>query len=432
LTPLRPPGVRAAGLLAVLVVLICAAPAAAKPAAPPAPPNLDARAWILIDARTGDVLDAHAPARELPIASTTKLMTAHLALEQLRLSKRVVMAPYSAIPGESLLGIQAGTRISVHDLLYSLILESANDSAYTLSRAIAHSEPRFVGEMNRAAAALGLADTHYENPIGLDAAGNYSSARDLATLSRDLLHNRVFARIADTTKTVLHSLHPPPTIYTRNTLLLREPWVTGVKTGHTLGAGYVLVGSARKAGTDLISVVLGADSETERDLDSLRLLDYGFAQYRPHRAIRPREQLAQPSIRYSGGMLPLVASRPVVLGTRRGQQVLVSVQAPGEVTGPLPRGRRLGRATVTVDGRQAAVVPLLTSRSIPAASTFDKLRSNAILVAALLVALLFVILLVTVLLRRRRSGDRRSEEETRAIRDRRQRMRDGQNQGGTG
>jgi D-alanyl-D-alanine carboxypeptidase (penicillin-binding protein 5/6) len=258
--------------------------------------------------------------------------------------------------------------------------------------------------MNRAAAALGLPNTHYQNPIGLDAAGNYSSARDLATLSRDLLHNRVFARIADTSKTVLKSLHPPLTIYTRNTLLLKAPWVTGVKTGHTLGAGYVLVGSARRAGTSLISVVLGAPSESERDLDSMQLLEYGFSLYRPKRAIRPRQALARPSIRYSGGELPLLAARPVVVGARRNQPVVVSVEAPDEVTGPIRRGRRLGHATVTVDGRQAAVVPLLAARSIPEASSFDKLRSHAVLVVAVGAALICAILLAMVVLRRRGGG----------------------------
>jgi D-alanyl-D-alanine carboxypeptidase (penicillin-binding protein 5/6) len=201
------------------------------------PPKLDARAWLLVDGRTGETLSGHASARELPIASTTKLMTAHLALENLPLGKRVRMDPYTAIPGESLLGVPAGTPISVRDLLYSLVLQSANDSAHTQAQVVGGTQQRFVAEMNRAAAALGLADTHYSNPIGLDSPGNYSSARDLAALAGRLLGDRTFARIADSPSAVLSSLHPRLTIGTRNTLLLRAPWVTGVKTGHTLGAG---------------------------------------------------------------------------------------------------------------------------------------------------------------------------------------------------
>ena len=135
-------------------------------------------------------------------------MTAHIALRKLPFAKRVKTVPYSAIPSESLLGVPAGTSISVRDLLYSLILRSANDSAHTLAQFIGGTQARFVTEMNRDAAALGLADTHYSNPIGLDSPGNYSSARDLATLTRDLLADRRFAKIADSTDALLTSLDP--------------------------------------------------------------------------------------------------------------------------------------------------------------------------------------------------------------------------------
>ena len=204
-------------------------------------------------------------------------MTAYLALQELPLAKRVRAAPYAAIPGESLLGLRAGERISVRDLLYGLILRSGNDAAETLAVAAAGSEPRFVRQMNLRAAALGLADTHYSNPIGLDEPGNYSSAADLLALSRRLLEIPAFARIARSRSAVLRSLRPPETIYTRNTLLLRAGWANGVKTGHTLGAGYVLVGSGRRDGVELISAVLGAPSEGQRDTESLDLLDYGFS-----------------------------------------------------------------------------------------------------------------------------------------------------------
>src|SRR5205807_1914803 len=145
-------------LAALLLAIIVVAPASAeeRKEVRSGPPQLDARAWLLIDGRTGDTLASHDPARSLPIASTTKLMTAHLALEHLKLSKRVKMDPYSAIPGESLLGVPAGTTISVRDLLYSLILQSANDSAHTLAQVIGGTQHRFVVEMNRTAAAIGL------------------------------------------------------------------------------------------------------------------------------------------------------------------------------------------------------------------------------------------------------------------------------------
>jgi serine-type D-Ala-D-Ala carboxypeptidase (penicillin-binding protein 5/6) len=415
-----------------VAVVLALAPTAATAKEPSAPPRLDARAWVLEDGRTGAPLAGSSVARSLSIASATKLMTAHLALEKLPLRKRIRMAPYSAIPGESLLGILPGTQISVRDLLYSLILESANDSAHTLALAVAGTQASFVTKMNRSAAALGLTDTHYSNPIGLDSPGNYSSARDLATLARRLLANRTFARIADSSSAVLRSLQPPTEIGTRNTLLLRAPWVTGVKTGHTLDAGYVEVGSARRGGVELISVVLGAPSETQRDTESLALLDYGFSQYRVRHPVRNRETIATPSIRYSGGELPLRAAQPITVGVRRGQSLRTSVRAPDEVTGPLPKGRRLGKVTVLLDGRPAGSSALVASRSVPEASTFDKLRSHALLVLALIAVGGFAILLLALVVTRRRRQRRASEDDMEDSRERRRRMREERRSGERG
>jgi serine-type D-Ala-D-Ala carboxypeptidase (penicillin-binding protein 5/6) len=417
--------VRVAALFAALVAL---APPAAAPAKPPAAaaPQLEAQAWVLIDARTGETLAAHASARSLPIASATKLMTAHLALRELPLQRRVRMVPYSAIPAESLLGVPAGTPISVHDLLYSLILESANDSAYTLSAAVGGSQARFVEEMNTAAAALGLLDTHYSNPIGLDSPGNYSSARDLAALARRLLANRTFAMIADSTRARLASLASPLEIETRNTLLYRAPWVNGVKTGHTLGAGYVEVGAGRRKGVQLVSVVLGAPSETQRDEESLALLEYGFGQYRVRHPVGTNELLASPSIRYSGGELGLRATHPIAVGVRRGQSLRTAVRAPKEVTGPIPKGRRLGTVTVLLDGRAAGAAALVASRSVPKASSFDRLRSSGPFVAALIALGLFAILVFGLAFLRRwsRGQASASEEEMQEGREQRRRMRE--------
>jgi D-alanyl-D-alanine carboxypeptidase (penicillin-binding protein 5/6) len=378
-----------------------------------------------VDARTGDVILRHNARERLPVASTTKLMTAYLALRELPLRKRVRAAPYAAIPGESLLGLTAGQRVSVRDLLYGLILRSGNDAAYTLARAAAGSEARFVRQMNRRAAALGLADTHYSNPIGLDEAGNYSSAEDLAVLSERLLRVPLFARIARSRRALLRSFTPPRRIATRNTLLFRAPWATGVKTGHTLGAGYVLVGAGRRRGVELISAVLGAPSESQRDLESLSLLDYGFRSYRRLRPVQPGQVLAAPEIRYQGGTLPLRAARGLAVGVRRGQRLETIVRAPREVEGPVPRGRKLGKAVVYVDGRRAAAVPLFASRSIPKASALDRARSaiedNWIPIAAIG----FVILIAAAVIRRLLRGRRQDEEEMRVDREQRRTARAG-------
>jgi serine-type D-Ala-D-Ala carboxypeptidase (penicillin-binding protein 5/6) len=349
------------------------------PTTPPADetsaPQLQARGWALIDARDGEVLASHAINRHLLIASTTKLMTAWVALHELPLDKIVRAAPYEAEYGESLLGLRPGQRISVRDLLYGLILRSGNDAAYDLARAAAGSERRFVGQMNRYAAALGLSDTHYANPIGLDQRGNYSSAGDLVALTRRLLAIPAFARIADSRSAELRSVRPPRRIESINELLAMAPWVNGVKTGHTFGARYVLVGSGRRKGVELIAAVVGTWTDEERFDDTLDLLDYGFSRYRRRVPIHAGQSLARPSVRYGGGELPLRAARSVAVGVRRGQRLSTTVRAPEEVEGPIRRGVRLGVAIVRVDGQRAAAVPLRAGRAVGEASTFDKARS---------------------------------------------------------
>ncbi len=419
------------GLRALLTALLLSlAPAGAAMAAPAEQPRLDARAWALIDARSGERLASHAAARRLPIASTTKLMTAYVAMQELPLAKLVRAAPYSAIYGESLLELRPGQRISVRDLLYGLILRSGNDAAYDLALAAAGSDTRFVRQMNLRAAALGLADTHYANPIGLDEAGNYSSADDLATLAQRLLRIPAFARIAAARSAKLRSLRPPRRISTLNDLLLRAPWATGVKTGHTFDAGYVLVGSGRRRGAELISVVLGTSTETGRDLESIRLLDYGFSLYRQRQPVRAGEELAAPTIRYTGGKLPLRAARTVEVGLRRGQRLTMSVRAPDQVQGPIRRGARLGTAIVMVDGLRAASVDLRASRAIPAAGVFDRIRSFLVDHLLLIALAAFVILIGTALLWRRLRRGTNGEDVVRLSREQRSDLRHERRGGG--
>jgi D-alanyl-D-alanine carboxypeptidase (penicillin-binding protein 5/6) len=371
----------------------------------PQPGGLDvqARAWALIDARTGDVILAHAGAKHLPIASTTKLMTAYVAMKDMPLDKIVRAQPYDPEFGESLMGLRVGQQISVRDLLYGLILRSGNDAAHTLAIVAAGSTKRFVNQMNRYAAALGLADTHYANPVGLDQKGNYSSARDLATLTQHLLQIPVFAKIANAESAVLRSVTPKRKITTINELLSMAPWVTGVKTGHTFGALYVLVGSGRRKGVELISDAIGAPSDEDRFADNIELLEYGFRQYKRRLPIHAGQELAHASIRYSGGELPLRAGRSLAVGLRRDQEFSLEVRAPHEVEGPIERGAVLGHATVFVDGLKAGEVALRAGRSIPKASALDRARGfvgNHLIPIALA---MFVILIAGVGLYRRMS-----------------------------
>jgi D-alanyl-D-alanine carboxypeptidase (penicillin-binding protein 5/6) len=383
--------------------------------ATPGPPVL-ARSWGLIDARTGDVLTSHAGNRRLPIASTTKLMTAYVALKELPLGKIVRAVPYEAEADESVMDLRPGQRISVRDLLYGLILLSAGDAAHTLAVRSAGSSKRFVAQMNRYAAALGLSNTHYANPVGLDQKGNYSSALDLMTLTRHLLAIPAFAKIADSREAELTSVRPPRRIKSINELLEDAPWVTGVKTGHTWGAEYVLVGAGRKKGTELISDAIGAPTDETRFSDNLELLEWGFRQYHHRRAIHRGQSLASPSIRYAGGELPLRAAHPVTVGLRQGQQLEIDVEAPSQVTGPIRRGAKLGRAEVFVDGAPAGAVALRAGRTIAKADLVDRARyfldNNWIpIVAAICAILVLGMLLYSRRFRRKR---RRATEGARS------------------
>ncbi len=373
-------------------------------------PRVLAKSWALIDGRTGEVLTSHAGSEKRLIASTTKLMTAYVAMKDLPLGEIVEAQPYEYEFGESVMGLAAGEKISVHDLLYGLILLSAGDAAHTLAVDAAGSQKKFVAQMNRYAAALGLTDTHFANPVGLDQKGNYSSALDLATLTEELERIAAFAKIADAREATLKSTHPPRRIKSINELLQMAPWVTGVKTGHTWKAGYVLVGSGRKEGIDLVAVAIDAPTDETRFSDCLELLEWGFRQYHRGEALRRGEELASPSIRYSGGELPLLVAHPLAVRLRKGQKVSVDVEAPREVSGPIRRGARLGTATVSVDGLRAGSVPLVAGRHIPTAGFFDKARGfideHPVPLAIAACAILVMAILLGRSIRRIRRGKR--------------------------
>ena len=412
------------GLLAIAVaILLLALPGFAAAASPP---RVDAKAWILIDPRDDSVLAAKAPSKRLPIASTTKLMTAYLALHDLKPNQVVTAPAYRpSNPAEITLGLRAGERIRVRDLLYALLLPSASDAAETLAVAVSGSVPASVTDMNRTARKLGLSDTSYANPIGLDDPDNYSGAHDLVTLASILMRNRLFARIVNTPSATLESGDHPRTVTSRNTLLGQEPWVDGVKTGHTLAAGYVLVGSGTRGSTTLLSAVLGTSSESARDQSTLELLDYGFSLYHPVEEVSGGEEIASPKLDYRDGHLPLVARQPLTVTVREGQRVSTRVNAPDEISGAVRRGQALGRVTVLVDGKRAAISPLVAAQAVGAATTLDKVLStaqNPITLIALAAIVILVGLLLTIRGRRSRKVDnpapRARPEEQRSPRQR--------------
>lgn len=410
-------------LLAALAVCALLSLAPGRALAAPKPPELDARAWALIDARSGDRLAAESPGRPLPIASATKLMTARLALRELPLDRRLRVPPYQAAPAESVVGFAAGERVSVRDLLVALLLPSANDAAVALAEGVAGSSKRFVERMNREARRLSLARTSYSNPIGLDDRDNFSSAGDLARLARRLQADRRFRRIVAKPEATLRSGATPRKVETRNALLLSDPTVDGIKTGHTGGAGYVLVASAERKGVPLISVVLGAGSESARDSETERLFDYGFSRYRQRRPIRAGNEIGAVAVSHEDEPLPLLAQRGAKVAARPEQVVETRVEAPDEVEGPIDAGERVGRALVTVDGVEVASAPALAARDVPAPGALDRIAAP-LAVGLIAGGSMLVAVAVVAGLRRRRSGEgepRTAEEraESRRLRTRR-------------
>jgi serine-type D-Ala-D-Ala carboxypeptidase (penicillin-binding protein 5/6) len=368
------PGTRLACVVvaATLAAWTGAAGAGAKPVPPPSP---QAASWVLVDAKDGTRLAAHAPHETRPIASTTKLMTAYLTLRALSL-KRLVTAPrYVPIYGESLMGLKPGDRVRVRDLLYGLLVPSGNDAAVALADAVAGTVPAFVSQMNRAARGLDLADTHYANPVGLDAAGNYSTASDLADLALRLRRNPTFRKIVDTQSKTVKSGSRHLHLETSNLILRRYGWVNGVKTGHTFDAGYVLVASGTRHGVTLLSALLGAPTEAARDAGTLSLLRYGFSLYRRVNPVGDGERLTSAALSFRDERLPLVAARGVHFTARKGQDIETRVVSAPRELDSAARGERLGLARVTLDGETQALVPLLAVRSVGGPTISDRLDS---------------------------------------------------------
>jgi serine-type D-Ala-D-Ala carboxypeptidase (penicillin-binding protein 5/6) len=361
-------------LRAVLCAAVLAAVAVPCAAARAAPPAIRAPEAILVEPQTQDVVYARRPTARRPIASTTKLMTALLTLERARLGEVFTAAPYNPSPAESLMGLRAGERLTVADLLRGLLVVSANDAAVTLAVDVAGSRRRFVALMNRRARQLGLHDTHYANPVGLDQPGNYSSAADLVKLTL-VLRQRAFFRATTNLATVtLRSGARRRHLVNRNALVRTVPYVNGVKTGHTNVAGYILVGSATRNGVTLISAVLGDGSEAQRDDDSLRLLRYGLSRYHRVRAVVKGRVMASALLKYRDERVGLAASRTVSRVARRGERVTTRVVgAPSKIEGPLPAGARVGTILVRQRGRTVDRVSLVTAREVHAASLGQRL-----------------------------------------------------------
>ena len=372
-------------------------------------PSVQAKAAIVMEASTGDVLYSRNAGQRRSIASTTKLMTVLVALQRDDLDDVFSAVNYSASPIESQIGLRPGERMSVRDLLRATLLPSANDAAATLAVGTMGSVDSFVEEMNRRAAALGLRDTNYANPVGLDDPANYSSARDLARLAIRLRRFDFFRRTVDLPVATLRSGARKRTVLNRNTLVRRIDAVNGVKTGRTNRAGYVLVGSASRSGVTVVSVVLGEPSERARDADSIALLRYGLNGYDAVTALPEGRVLARVPLRYRDGeFVNVIAGATFRRVLRSGTRTSVRVTGlPKEVDGPLPRGTRVGTATVRRGAEVLARVPVVTARPVQEAGLGTRLDDLLGRPETLVALLLLLACSLPLLLLRRRAMNRR-------------------------
>jgi serine-type D-Ala-D-Ala carboxypeptidase (penicillin-binding protein 5/6) len=396
---------RAAPLLAATVLSVLAGAPSAEGAG--RKPAITAPAAIVIDARTGEQLYARAPHARRAIASTTKLMTALITLARTRPSTVFTAPPYPGGAGESTIGLRAGERMSVRDLLRALMLPSANDAAYALAVNIGGTRRRFVRMMNAHARDLGLDETQYSTPIGLDDPANYSTASDLARLAALLIRDRALARTVNLPSARLSTGSHPRRVINRNDLVERYRFVDGIKTGHTSDAGYVLVGAAHGHGAKVVSVVLGTSSITARDADSLALLRYGVAQFRRvHPVVKGRAYATAKVRYYDGRTVRLVADRDAELTVRRGRPERRRVMAPAELEGPIAAGERVGSVQVLVRGQVVRTVPLVTEERVEGAGFVRKATASVggVAVAVALLVLLAACALLALRLRARRKS----------------------------
>lgn len=341
------------------------ASATAAAAPPPGLAELPARALVLIARGSGKVLFAEHANDELPIASTTKLMTALVTVEREQAGQTLVEQPYTAGVGESLADVPPGGRLSLADMLRAMLLPSGNNVAYSLAVDVGGSVARFVSEMNALAALLNLGRTHFTTPIGLDTPGdNYSTATDLARLARVVLRDPLIAEVVDETSA---RLADGVVVDNRNDLVGAYRWIVGVKTGSTQDAGQCLVAAASLNGVHLISVVLGAPSEAARDADTLALLRYGLSLFRSVPVAVAGRVYASLPVTGRSRRARLIARRSLRVVLARSVRLHVSLDVVARrLAGPLRAGTVEGAIRVHENGRVVQSVALVTAAAVPA------------------------------------------------------------------
>ena len=314
----------------------------------------------MVVADTGKVLFGRAGNEVRSNASTTKMVTALLVVESAGLDEVVTVSATAAATGGGGLDLQAGDQFSVHDLLYTLLLTSSNDSAVALAEHVAGSESDFVARMNKRARSLGATNTQFVTSHGLDAPGHFSTARDLAKFGEAVLDDPVLAPIVASPRAVLDDHGGPIAVENRNLLLESYPNALGIKTGFTRGAGNVLVAAARRKHRTVIAVAMGSVDATE---DARRLLDYGFARLGRTLLLRAGTQVG--AVVLDGGSTRVIAAAPV-RALADPARVVVDFQ-PSPTPAVLSAGAPVGQIIVSVGRRVVGTVDAVAADAVAVA-----------------------------------------------------------------
>ena len=345
---------RFAAVLFFFFVFLYNGHAAAEPAAA-----------AVIEAGTGRVLYALNEAQELPMASTTKIMTALLAIENCALDETVTAGNNAfGVPGTSIY-LENGESLTMEQMLYGLMLASGNDAAVAIAEHVGGSIDSFCGMMNDRAAALGCAHTHYTTPHGLPAKDHYTSALDLCAIAREAMRQPFFRQVVSTQRaTIPWENHDYDRVLTnKNKLLSTYPGAIGVKTGYTKAAGRCLVFAAERDDMMLIGCVLNCPDWFNQ---SAALLDQAFSAYHMYHALQKGEIVYRlPVVNGTEDGVDLIVAAPLSAPLRENEAAELSFRWPGTQAAGFAAGTVLGTATLTVNGETLCSVPLVAAEAVP-------------------------------------------------------------------
>ena len=320
--------------------------------------STSARSAIVVDADSGRVLYEQNADEQRLIASITKIMTAVVAIEQGDLKQVYTVTGEDMAEGSSMY-LRVGEQLTLEELLYGLMLPSGNDAALAVAHCVSGSTETFVALMNEKAAELGMARSSFANPNGLDDKDHYSTARDMAVLTRHGMQNETFRRLVSSKSVTIAGR----TLTNHNKLLGWYEGCIGVKTGYTKAAGRTLVSAAERDGQMLIAVTLNDGNDWQ---DHKTLLDHAFSNYPQRALLKKGEKVGSAAVKGSAVMaMPVTAAESFFYPMKEGEKETVFYRYPKEITAPVLRGTILGEAIIRVGGKEVGRVPLVAGAEVP-------------------------------------------------------------------